>query len=361
MSLFSVPGSPYTDDVGLATVPRLKGVTSAIKYGDLQSIFSGEEATEVWPMLGVSPLGGWQLVVHNRRGSLEAAVAALRRRNLAISFGVLLVLAVTMGIIILATKRVQALARLQMDFVAGVSHELRTPLTVISSAADNIADGVVDRKEQIAHYGIALKSQAVQLRDLVEQILLFAATRNKRQTYSLRLAQVGDALELALLNTSELIRSAGLAVECHVSGDLPDVLIDVQALSSCLQNLITNAIKYSGDACWIGIGAKTEEDGRGVSISVRDHGIGISSEDMKHIFEPFYRSTSVRDAQIHGSGLGLPVAKSIVEAMSGRISVESESGRGSSFTVHLPTVEALAAQRKLHAIAPAALHALLKV
>ena len=234
---------------------------------------------ELLPMPGVSTLDEWHLVVNNRRGSLAAAVAALRRRNLAISFGVLLVLSVTMGIIILATQRVQELARLQIDFVAGVSHELRTPLTVISSAADNIADGVVENRQQMAQYGRALRGQSSQLRELVEQILLFAATRDNRQTYSLEAAQVADALDLALENTAELIRGAGIAVECHVSRDLPNVSIDVRALSRCLQNLITNAIKYVGDACCIHIEAKTEEHGGEVTISIRDRGVGISPED----------------------------------------------------------------------------------
>jgi len=351
MSLFSIPGSPQRREVGFAALPLLKGVTSAIKYGDFQRIFRGQETMELLPMPGVSAMDGWQLVVNNRRGSLEAAVAALRRRHLAISFGVLLVLAVTMGIIILATRRVQELARLQIDFVAGVSHELRTPLTVISSAADNIADGVVENRQQMAHYGRALRGQASQLRELVEQVLLFAATRDNRQTYSLRAVQVADALDLALQNTAELIRGAGIAVQCHVSRDLPNVSIDVQALSRCLQNLITNAIKYGGDACCIHIEAKTEEHGREVTISIRDRGVGISPEDMRHIFEPFYRGASVRDAQIHGSGLGLPIAKSIAEAMGGRITVESEAGRGSSFTVRLPVAEVVVAEREQPAIA----------
>jgi signal transduction histidine kinase len=282
-------------------------------------------------------------VVKNRRGSLEAAVAALHRRHLTVSFGVLLVLATTMGILIRVTQQAQELARLQIDFVAGVSHELRTPLTVISSAADNIADGVVKKREQMALYGRTLKDQAKQLKDLVDQILMFAASRDNRHTYSLHAVQVADAVDLALQNTAELTRSAGFTLECHVSRDLPSVRVDVQALSRCIQNLITNAIKYGGDSCWLAIEGKTEVPGREVTVSVRDHGIGISQEELKHIFEPFYRGRSVCDAQIHGSGLGLPIARSIAEAMGGQISVESEPGRGSSFTVRLPVAEAVAA------------------
>ena len=122
------------------------------------------------------PPADWQIVIMSRGGSLEAVAAALQRRNLAISFGVLLVLAATTGIILLTTRRAQRLARLQMDFVAGVSHELRTPLTVISSAASNIADGVVGSQQQVIRYGKVIQTQARQLIHLVEQVLLFAAT-----------------------------------------------------------------------------------------------------------------------------------------------------------------------------------------
>jgi len=344
IGLFSIPGLPKLQDAGFAALPRFKGIASAIQYGDSQYIFGGPEAMELLPMPGVSARDEWQLVVNNRLGSLEAAVGALHRKHLTISFGVLLVLATTMGVIIRTTQQAQELARLQIAFVAGVSHELRTPVTVISSAADNIADGVVKDRQQMAHYGRALQGQARQLRDLVDQILLFAATRDNPQTYTLRVVQVADAIDLALLNTAELIRSAGFAVECHVNRDLPRVSVDAQGLSRCFQNLITNAIKYSGDAHWIGIEAKTDELGREVTVSVRDHGIGISQADLKHIFDPFYRGTLVRDAQIHGNGLGLPIAKSIAQSMGGQITVESEFGRGSSFTVRLPVVEAVAAQ-----------------
>src|SRR5262249_39945386 len=277
------PSSPNPLEMGLPALPRLKGVTDDVKYASAQRIFGGEEGMELHPMPGVSPLDGWQLVVNNRQGSLEAAVEALRRRNLAMSFGVVLVLGATMGIIIFATRRAQALARLQMDFVAGVSHELRTPLTVISSAADNIADGVVESKDQMAHYGMVLRGQARQLKELVEQILLFAATRANRQPHSLRASQVKAALALSLENTAELIRGAGFNVECDISRDLPDVFIDVQAMARCLQNLIVNAVKYSGEARWIGIEANHAEDGSGVTMSVRDHGIGISAADVKQI------------------------------------------------------------------------------
>jgi two-component system, OmpR family, sensor histidine kinase SenX3 len=283
----------------------------------------------------------WQLIVRHPKGSLEAAVAALDRRNLLISFGVLLVLAATMAMIIVVSQRAHRLARLQMDFVATVSHELRTPLAVISSAADNIADGVVDNKQQVVRYGGVIRHQARQLIQLVEQILLFAAARENRQQFSARLLHVPELLDAALGNTAGLIQAAGFTVEKHIEDNLPPVTGDPSALSQCLQNLITNAIKYGGEERWMGVRAERADGPRGpeVQISVDDRGFGIERAELGHIFEPFYRSPSAATAQIHGTGLGLALAKSIAEAMGGHLTAESEPGRGSSFTLHLPCAE----------------------
>lgn len=299
------------------------------------------------PLMLVSTATGadnWQLVVKNRQGSLEAAVSNLRHRQLALSFGILLVLAGTMAILVVASRRAHVLARLQMDFVTGVSHELRTPLAVISSAAENIADGVVENRAQILRYGNVIKNQSAQLKQLVEHILLFAATRHGRQRYTLRSADPASVIDVALENTGELIRNAEITLEKNIQPNLPPILIDVNALAHCLQNLITNAVKYGGSARWIGVSAMPRENARGteVAITVSDRGMGIETDEIEQVFDPFFRGAAVREAQIHGSGLGLPLAKSIVEAMDGSITVESTPGSGSSFTVHIPVSEVVA-------------------
>jgi signal transduction histidine kinase len=110
-------------------------------------------------------------------------------------------------------------------------------------------------------------------------------------------------------------------------------------LARCLQNLIGNAAKYGGDQRWVGIRAWMAEGSNGgneICISVADRGIGIRPEDLGHIFEPFYRASEVTEAQIHGTGLGLPLAKKIAQALGGTITVASEFGKGSTFTLHLP-------------------------
>jgi signal transduction histidine kinase len=128
-------------------------------------------------------------------------------------------------------------------------------------------------------------------------------------------------------------------VEQTVEPDLPYVMGDLLALSRCLQNLIVNAIKYGARDRWVRIRAFREKTGSQshaeVSISVQDRGIGIDKTDLPHIFEPFYRSAVVRAAQIHGTGLGLPLARSIAEAMGGKLTVESKPGVGTVFTLHL--------------------------
>jgi signal transduction histidine kinase len=246
-----------------------------------------------------------------------------------------------MGILIVTTHRAQRLAKLQMDFVTGVSHELRTPLAVISSAVDNIADGVVDNKEQLMRYGKAIKSQTRQLIQLVEQILLFAATRENRYQYQLRVLEVQEILDAAFGATAGLIHAAGIEIEQQVEPGMPQTVGDLAALSQCLQNLITNAVKYGGTNRWLGVRALSAPADHEIQIAIEDRGAGISAADLPHIFEPFYRSPSVTAAQIRGTGLGLPLARSIAEAMGGRLTVTSEPGKGSSFVLHLPIAGAV--------------------
>jgi two-component system sensor histidine kinase SenX3 len=284
----------------------------------------------------------WQLTATHKSGSVEAAVGALRRRNLMASFGVLGVLAITMGLIVVASQRARRLARLQMDFVAGVSHELRTPLAVISSAAENIAHGVVEDKQQLVRYGNTIVKQSRQLTQLVEQVLLFAATQQPQRSLGHGRVNISEVIDSALEGTSSEVAAVGFTVERRIESGLPAVNADFTALVRSLQNLITNAVKYGGENRWLRISAAAVKDnGRieEVKITVEDKGIGISKDEIKQIFEPFYRSPAVSESGIHGTGLGLPLARTIVEAMGGRITASSELGKGSAFSIHLPVAQ----------------------
>ena len=236
------------------------------------------------------------------------------------------------------TQSAVQLAKLQMDFVASISHELRTPLAVIRSAAENIADGVVGGKEQLAKYGAVIRNQSRQVTELVNQILLYAASHDRKKRYVMQPLAITEIIRSAMVNTAEMVREAGFVVEQHIDPDLPPVMGDLAALSRCLQNLIVNAVKYGGPSHWVAIRAAMQENGKSseIIISVQDRGIGIDKSEIGHIFEPFYRSPAVSAAQIHGTGLGLPLSRSIAEAMGGKLTVQSKLGAGSTFTLHLP-------------------------
>jgi signal transduction histidine kinase len=293
-----------------------------------------------FPLLTETPPDDdWQLVVRHRRGGpLGAFVSDMRRRGLAVSFGALALLVVSMSLLVFTSVRAQRLGRLQMDFVTAVSHELRTPLTIIGSAADNIANGVVDTPQQLQEYGSIIGNEVGQLSAQVERILLFAAARNGQQRYVMRSLRPAEMIDAVLASTERLIRAAHFTVERDIPTDLPTVTGDLMAVSQCIENLITNALKYGKEQRWMCIRARVavnEGGEREVRISVSDHGIGIDPADLSRIFEPFYRSAAARTAQIHGTGLGLALARQIADAMGGSLTATSVPHQGSTFTLAL--------------------------
>lgn len=285
----------------------------------------------------------WQLVVQDPAGSVDFGVAQWRRRNLGISFGLLAVLAGTMMLLFSVSRRAKRLAKLQMEFVAGVSHELCTPLAVINSAAENIVDGVVEGAAQVQEYGTIIREQGRRLERLVDEVLLFAAGRVGRFGYDLRPTEVVPILEQSLSASEAMLRDEGFVFHKEISPELPPVVADPEALGKCVENLISNAMKYSGQNRWVALRADSvlNEGSPEVQISVEDKGIGISPADLPHVFEPFYRAESVRDGQVRGVGLGLYLVKRMMEAMGGRVSVSSKVSKGSIFTLHFPVFDSV--------------------
>jgi len=277
-----------------------------------------------------------------------ANVAALANRSVTRLVTVLGITVLVAGIFVWVLQKdkmasTMQMARMQMDFAASVSHELRTPLAVLCSAVDNIADGVVTGQEQLAKYGTVIRNQSRQINGLVNQVILFVSTQDGKGRYTLEPLAVSEVVDAAVTGTAELIRKAGFTLEQYIGPDLPKILGDPIALSQCLQNLIINALKYGDQGRWIAIRASAEggRDHAEIRISVQDRGTGIERSELHQIFEPFYRARAAVAGQIHGTGLGLPIAKSLAEAMGGRISVTSEVGVGSTFTLHLPVAEQL--------------------
>lgn len=274
----------------------------------------------------------WRLLVRHHGGSLEAFVAQAKWRNIAASAGLLLLILATVAALVRVTRQSQRLAAAQMDFVAGVSHELRTPLTVIRTAAYNLKRNVAHRPEQVEQYGELIQEQSEKLTELVEQVLRFARSEAGHVIGAREPVQVEDLIEASLQFSGEPLELKGIAIEKRIAGDLPPILADRLAMKHALQNLIENAIKYG--TAWVGISVRG--DAGSVEIRIADRGPGIPDDEQRRIFDPFFRGRRALSNQVHGTGLGLSLAKKIIEAHGGAIRVESEPARGSEFIVRVP-------------------------
>jgi signal transduction histidine kinase len=285
--------------------------------------------------------GRWRLLVRHQSGSLEAAVASARRRNLGISFGVLLLLTLSVALLVAASRRAHRLARQQMEFIAGVSHELRTPVAVIRSAAENLSHGIVDGGDRVRRYGQLVESEAKRLGEMVERVLQYAGIESGQDSRARAAVSPSDIIDDAIADSVTLIDPARTTIQCDVAADLPPVMGDTVALRSAVQNLIANAVKYGGRDGWIGIKGEQAQGRRGseVRITVSDHGVGIPPSELPFIFDPFYRGADAIARQVHGNGLGLSLVKRIVTAHGGRVTVTSRPGAGSAFTIALPAAQ----------------------
>ena len=283
----------------------------------------------------------WRLLVQHQSGSLEAAVGTIRRRNLAISSGILLLLTFAVVMLAATSRRAERLAQQQMEFVAGVSHELRTPVAVVRSAAENLASGVVSG-DRVKRYGQMLEAESRRLGDMVERVLQYAGIESGFNTAARVLLSPLEIIESAVESALPLVGNAEVTVHREIAPDLPPVIGDATALRSAVQNLVANAVKYGGRDRWVGVRAQHVHERRRseVRITVSDHGPGIPAADLPHIFEPFYRGTDAIERQIQGHGLGLSLVRRIVVAHGGKVSVSTRPGAGTSFTITLPAAAA---------------------
>ena len=282
--------------------------------------------------------GLWQVEVRHQEGSLAAAVTRVRRRNLFVSFGILALLAASAVLVIASARQARRLARQQMDFVAGVSHELRTPLAVIESAGYNLDKGVVKTSEQTRSYGALIRKESLRLKEMVEQMLEFAGAQSGRSQYNLRLTSPNEILDEVFSISQPLLVERNFQLESDIEVDLPQVSADGPAVVRAILNLINNAMKYSGESRWIGLQARRIGKGADsiVKFTVADRGVGIRSDELKHIFDPFYRGREARAAQVHGNGLGLSLVKQIVTAHGGAVVARNSPDGGTVVDIDLP-------------------------
>ena len=320
------PGWPRHDD------DRRRGRPGS-RFGE------GPRLHRFYQFISRNETGRWRLLASHPAGSLAAAVMTAHRRNLTISFGILLLLATSLMLMLLATRRAQALAKQQLEFIAGVTHELMTPLAAMRSAGQNLADGVVEDPGQVKRYGRLVEDEGRRLSSMVEQVLEFAGMQAGRQTYSLRRTSLGEVLRGALAEYRPVLEEQGFEVETRIDEQLPEVMADASALRRAIQNLIANAVKYAAAGGWIGIRASAAvAGGRQLRVSIEDRGPGIAKADLPRLFEPFYRGNDGSREPIPGSGLGLSLVKQIIAGHGGRIEVAT-TAEGSKFTVYLPAAE----------------------
>jgi len=283
--------------------------------------------------------GRWQMLVRHQAGSLDAIVARARRRNLAVSAALLLLMLATVVTLSRLSRQAHQLAELQMNFVTSVSHELRTPLTVIRTAAFNLKGRLGSNPAQVERYGNLIQQESEKLTALVEQVLRFASSRAGRAMRERQPVAVENLIEEGLQSSRAAFEDHGCVVEKQVEPGLPRVLGDEMALKHAIQNLFDNAVKYGNDGNnWIGVSATRVADAAGAAVEIRvaDRGPGIPRDEQKHIFDPFFRGRRAIQDQIHGTGLGLNLVKEIVEAHGGTVWVKSESMKGTEFIVRIP-------------------------
>ena len=282
--------------------------------------------------------GRWRLEVANRAGPLDQVVAAARRRNLAVGFGVLVLLLAAVSLVVVSAGRAQRLGERQMQFVAAVSHELRTPVAVIRSTSENLADGVVKDLGQVRVYGGVIRDESARLGEMIEDVLAFAGASAHDRSQRSDEVPVAALVQDALAALATTLRAREFTVEQEVEPGLPSVRGDAAKLRHALQNLVENAMKYDGGRRWVAVRATFDREAQQVVLSVVDRGHGIPAADLPHVFEPFYRGRDAQERQIHGFGLGLALVRRTVEDHGGRVGVASTPGCGTTFTVRLPAM-----------------------
>jgi signal transduction histidine kinase len=236
------------------------------------------------------------------------------------------------------TARLRVARQVQTDFVANVSHELRTPLTAVKGTVETLRDGAVDDPEVRDRFLATVEAETDRLIRLVNDLLVLSRADSEAlnlQREPLDLAQLATTTVRKLAARAEA-RGVLLAVEADPQAPL--ALADRDRIEQVLVNLLDNAIKYSPPAHTVRVRAGGSSDGM-VRLDVQDEGIGIPADELSRIGERFYRADRARSRAEGGSGLGLAIARALVEAHGGRLSLESEEGRGTLVTITLPAAD----------------------
>jgi signal transduction histidine kinase len=280
------------------------------------------------------PFSNWKVVV----GLKNTNIDELARNSFLHSAGATLLVVVFLfcgiALTIRATDREARLAQAKSNFVSNVSHELKTPLSLLSLFSEILELGRVNSEEKKTEYYRIIRHESLRLNKMIDNVLDFSKIEAGRKTYVFAHSDMAEVIEQVLSSFRYQISNSGFDIQKDIQPSLPPVLIDRDAMAQAISNLLDNAIKYSREAKQLSI--KTERRGSDLSIEIADQGIGIPPAEQAKVFDKFYRVGNGLVHDVKGSGLGLSLVKHIVEAHKGTISVESDVGKGSRFTILLP-------------------------
>lgn len=271
-------------------------------------------------------------------GYPDATVAALARTQfrqnlLFIALGLAL-LVLGLAVALRATRRELKLVEAKETFVSNVSHELKTPLALVRLFAETLEMGRVKNEEEMRDFGRIINRESNRLTQIINNVLDFSRIEAGRRKYQLVETNIAEVIEEALQSYEYQLKSSGFEVTTAIQSELPPALVDREAMTQAVLNLLNNAIKYSTDVKQIDV--RIEQRGETLAVEIADRGVGIPRSEHRRIFEKFYRISIGMVHETKGSGLGLAIVRHIVEAHRGEILVDSAPGKGSRFTMLLP-------------------------
>lgn len=281
-------------------------------------------------------LPGWEIRAYSLNNDSPVSSG---RRNFYLATSAI-ALALVGGLAWLASRSYLRQAKetqLRNDFLSTVSHELRTPLTSTRMLVDTLAAGHYKDPERTKKYLDVIARENSRLSHLVETFLTYTRMERGKLKFDFHPTSPVDIVARAKASVEERFKAAGVEFETLVTDQIPAINADSETLSSAIINLLDNAFKYTGpDKC---ISLKALENRGRIHFEVSDNGEGLSARDRKLIVERFYRTDSELTRNSGGSGLGLSIVKFIVEGHGGELEIESESGKGSTFRIIIPTIE----------------------
>jgi signal transduction histidine kinase len=234
-----------------------------------------------------------------------------------------------------ADDRQKELEQLRRDLIGWVSHDLRTPLTSVQLMVEALADGVVDEPQTVQRYLRTIQADIRHLNTLIDDLFEMSQLEAGALHFVVAPHSLRDLISDTLESMSTLAQKKGVELCGDVAQDVDPVVMAPDKIGRVLINLISNAVRHTPPGGEITVEARREKKSGQIRVDVRDTGEGIPPEDLPHVFERFYRGEKSRSRATGGAGLGLAIAKGIIEAHRGELWVESQVGGGSTFSFTL--------------------------